>query len=898
MTSPPAGPPAGRPQVPAVVTNPPGQDAIAYRVADFAGFRAALLAALPGEQELSSFAPAAGDLGLQILEWWAYLGDILTFYNERIASEAYLRTATRRDSLDRLVRVLGYRPRPGIAATGTLAVLARPGSGSGALAVPAGLAITSAPSPGVPAQTFETTAPARFSGPSDIPVTLVPPGGMTAGSVLLAGIVPGVRTGDSLLLVPRGWDGTTETWAVVTVQGTAPAADPSGGTNTLVSFEVSAGTDPASRSGSPAAAAYRLLRPLSSVPLLPPVTAAEVTDLTFDLAGTVRGITPGDIVMIDGSGTGSGSYPAVVTGYSEATWYSVNGTQATAAFPAPGAAGTPPPVVVPLPHSVLHLSMSPSAAGALAAVLASYSAARTETVSLDQVVTVARQVPIGQQATQTAGFPGGFSDIGFSDIGFTDIGLARGRRRTRVPPQIVRYAFTDVGTSIPVPVAALASLPATATAPDGFPAPAAAAAAFVQDSTGAGAAVTITAAGAGQLTLGPPAGGGTAVSPALVPPLRLLLDLVEVTRGTSVTGEILGSGDASVAGQAFTLAKSPLTYLAAGDGQASTLTVYVSGIAWTEVSTLFMQPPDARIFVTRQLADGSTQVRFGDGASGARLPAGTANVVASYRYGSGAASPPSGTLTSVARPQPGIAGIRNPVPVAGGADPDLPSGLRRNGPASTLSLGRAVSAADYEAVAVRTPGVNRARAVWAFSPAEQRPVITVYVGDTPAAAGLARAALAASGDPNRPVTVTAASPVRLQLGCTLVAAASRPPAAVAAAAAAALLDPGTGLFSPAGMAIGQVLYRSQLDAVLSVPGVLAVTGLQVTAPGGASLLRNAGPPVIPRPVPVRFAGRAGIPALFRLLPPALADQFVPVEGAFFQLAAPDLNVAMVVSTGD
>ena len=41
-------------------------------------------------------APAPGDLGLQVLEWWAYLGDILTFYNERIANEGYLRTATRR----------------------------------------------------------------------------------------------------------------------------------------------------------------------------------------------------------------------------------------------------------------------------------------------------------------------------------------------------------------------------------------------------------------------------------------------------------------------------------------------------------------------------------------------------------------------------------------------------------------------------------------------------------------------------------------------------------------------------------------------------------------------------------------------------------------------------------
>jgi hypothetical protein len=121
---------------------------------------------------------------------------------------------------------------------------------------------------------------------------------------------------------------------------------------------------------------------------------------------------------------------------------------------------------------------------------------------------------------------------------------------------------------------------------------------------------------------------------------------------------------------------------------------------------------------------------------------------------------------------------------------------------------------------------------------------------------------------------------------------------VAVAAAAALLDPDTGLFSPAGMAIGQVLYRSQLDAVLSVPGVLAVTGLQVTAPGGAGLLQNAGPPFIWPPGPRRFDGFVGVPELFRLFSPVLADQFVPVEGAFFSLAVPDTNLATAVSTGD
>ena len=538
------------------------------------------------------------------------------------------------------------------------------------------MAITSAPSPGVPAQTFETVTPASFSGPSDIPVTLVPPGGMTAGSVLLAGTVTGISTGDSLLLVPQGWDGRTQTWAVITVQSTAPAADPSGGMNTLVSFEVSAGTDPAEQPGAPPAASYRLLRPISSTPLMQPVTEAEVSQLSFDLAATVRGITPGNIVMIDGSG----SYPAVVTGYSEATWYSVNGDPATPAFPAPDAAGTTPPVVVPYPHSVLQLAMPPSAASALSNRLASFQAWVTaqEQLAAQEQVASTEPVAVGEQVTSTEP----------TEADFQARAGAGWAPRRLMPPQILRYAFTDTGTLIPVPVTALVSLPAAAAVPDGFAPPAAA---FVEDSTGAGAAVTVTAAGPGQVTLGAPAGGGTALSPALVPPLRLLANLVEVTRGASVTGEILGSGDASTGGQVFTLAKSPLTYLAAGSGQASTLTVSVSGVAWTEVSTLFGQSRGAPVFVTRQLPDGSTQVRFGDGVNGARLPSGTGNVVASYRYGSGAASPPAGTLTSVARPQPGLAGVRNPVPVAGGADPDLPSALRRNAPASTLTLGRAIS---------------------------------------------------------------------------------------------------------------------------------------------------------------------------------------------------------------
>ena len=46
---------------------------------------------------------------------------MLSFYNERIANELFLRTARERDSVLRLVALIGYRPRPGLAATAMLA---------------------------------------------------------------------------------------------------------------------------------------------------------------------------------------------------------------------------------------------------------------------------------------------------------------------------------------------------------------------------------------------------------------------------------------------------------------------------------------------------------------------------------------------------------------------------------------------------------------------------------------------------------------------------------------------------------------------------------------------------------------------------------------------------------
>ena len=54
------------------------------------------------------------DLGIMLLEMWAYVCDSLSFYDGVIANEAYVRTSQQRSDLRRLVALLGYRPRPAV----------------------------------------------------------------------------------------------------------------------------------------------------------------------------------------------------------------------------------------------------------------------------------------------------------------------------------------------------------------------------------------------------------------------------------------------------------------------------------------------------------------------------------------------------------------------------------------------------------------------------------------------------------------------------------------------------------------------------------------------------------------------------------------------------------------
>jgi len=142
---------------PGEVVNRPWLSAVAYRIGTFAAFRKSILDALSHTPELAGLATrVSDDYTITAIELWSAVADVLTFYQERIANEAFLRTATLRDSVLRLVRLIGYELRPGAAATTELAFTLE--AGATAL-IPAGTRVQSVPAEGEKPQKFETLAP-------------------------------------------------------------------------------------------------------------------------------------------------------------------------------------------------------------------------------------------------------------------------------------------------------------------------------------------------------------------------------------------------------------------------------------------------------------------------------------------------------------------------------------------------------------------------------------------------------------------------------------------------------------------------------------------------------------------------------------------------------------------
>ncbi len=208
-------------QTPAAVTNRPGLGAISYRAGTHSQFKASMLAALsaadlPALQNLRT--RASDDFTIALLDGAATMADVLTFYQERLANESYLRTATEQRSILELARLIGYELHPGVAAATALAFTVDDAAGAPAeTVIDIGTKVQSIPGPGEKPQTFETVEKitARLAWNALRPKmsrASIPKFGDRW--VYLKGIAANLKPGDAILLVgkERENDPGSERW--------------------------------------------------------------------------------------------------------------------------------------------------------------------------------------------------------------------------------------------------------------------------------------------------------------------------------------------------------------------------------------------------------------------------------------------------------------------------------------------------------------------------------------------------------------------------------------------------------------------------------------------------------------------------------------------------------------
>jgi hypothetical protein len=159
---------------PAEVCNRPGLDAIACRVGTYGQFFETMKARLStmtvdvvqsDGSTVQTYRPLLGlttrdpgDFSIALLDSFAVLADVLSFYQERIANEGYLRVATERRSVLELARLVGYALRPGVASTVYLSYTIDDKQ-TEPVTIPVGARSQSVPAPGETPQSFETGDP-------------------------------------------------------------------------------------------------------------------------------------------------------------------------------------------------------------------------------------------------------------------------------------------------------------------------------------------------------------------------------------------------------------------------------------------------------------------------------------------------------------------------------------------------------------------------------------------------------------------------------------------------------------------------------------------------------------------------------------------------------------------
>ena len=835
---------------PAPLQNRPGLTEIVYRPGAYASFRASQLARLSAAENVALRrlkSRETDDFSIALIDAWSCVCEVLSFYQERNANEAFLGTAVERRSMVELGRLIGYRLRPGVAAGTDLVFLLdnppgqvgnavkgqlpAPAVATDAVEIPSRSRVQSIPGPGETAQTFETTQDlsARVAWNALVPrqSRFRAPRNGDLGC-WLQGITTNLKVGDAIVIVGDerlDGDAGSERWDVRKLTAVVADAD-----RTFIAF-----TDA-----------------LGSVD--PPALAAEVGHRIFALRGRAS---------LFGW---NAPHPNVLAKETRALYGIVDGHDWTFDIEPSRVildgvqdgwvAGSL--VALTRPGDVELYVIAASVDDGVAKYAVSGRATRLDLDSNENLATFAadyRRVSAYGKSEELAFAETPIVDAVFGDVlelgGLAD--LAEGRQlvvRGRLAQALVRDAglelveggeahVLDLGARVTLTAAPRQLGPGSATfewrlrAPGGFEgvvsAPLASFAFVEAQATAEIAAETAVLA---SVSLADP----THAELNLQDPLKRAYDratarihanVAPATHGET-TQEILGDGDAGRAFQGFQLRQAPLTYVSAATetGAASTLELRVNDVLWAEAPTLYGRAARERVFETRTTDEGATIVQFGDGMSGARPRSGRNNIVARYRKGIGrAGSVKAGALTTALDRPLGLREVFNPLAAAGGEDPETDAGARENAPVTTLTLGRVVSLRNYEDFARGFAGISKAKADWAWD-GETRRILVTVAGPGGAAVdpstgdlfGNLVRALRTLGDPFVRSTVASYRPVTFKLKLNVLIAEGYLEDPVLAGVEAALRD----AYSLERRGFAPLLSSSEIYATVhSVPGVAA-----------------------------------------------------------------------------
>jgi hypothetical protein len=785
---------------PVSLENLPGLSALAYRVGTHGSFKVSMKAALAGQAALEELTRREDDdPAIALLDAWATVLDVLTFYEERIANEGFLRTATERSSLLELGRSIGYELRPGVAASTDLAFELETAPGAPEeVTISRGTKVQSLPGPDEKAQPFETIEPLRAHGDWNglKPRTKMPQMiDEDTTKLYLEGTVTQLQVGDALLFVGKEREGNASSaaWDLRILQEVAIDREEG---YTVVRWkeelEHSGVNDPA---GDPAVFALRQRAALFGHNAPDPRLLAlgegksSLVDETESSQWNCFSIK-NDQIDLDAV------YPKILEG----SWLVLKSETESALFSVEKAST--------VSRSAFALSakitrLEPGLAAGESVESEDYPLRETEVLAQSEALNLA-QAPLTETAQDSP-----MKDVPLSEGVLTPVegdrlvlegavsGLLKGHRlivsgrpsRVRVEAALLFDDGTAPRALEPREVLTVVSPPEDDNGLHWH----------LQDRDGAEGFVEAEAThlivlGADEdadevaevvslredACLG--SQGHTVLkldgSLARMYDRRSVTIYANIARAThgETKEEVVGSGDGSRANQAFVLKNKPLTFQSSSgaSGGESTLELRVGDVLWEEVPSLYGRGPREQVYMVRMNDDGAAQVQFGDGRHGARLPSGVENVTATYRVGTGSEGLlEAGQLSLLMTRHLGTKGVSNPLAPTGAEDPETRDQARQNAPLTILTLDRIVSLQDYEDFARAFSGIGKAQATWLWDGEERLVHLTVAAagsGEVDEASELYKnlvEAIVAFSPPQQHVLVASYEPLSFTLSATI-----------------------------------------------------------------------------------------------------------------------------------